>query len=184
MTAEKLKTPHDNDQHVNLTARHRQGRGRRRTSLQNIMARFDSAIPTLLRGFQSSTAVVDNGGSARASPRPCGGLFVIVQKCKCLTSENPTEYITESLFTSVLDQKGYITMRNGVLLARGRGGFGSIVGWLIRVVIYDICITTISDVLHVPRIVALFIFLGILAVIAFAGYLLKSKYASNVEDDD
>jgi len=68
-----------------------------------------------------------------------------------------------------------------LLLARG-GGLGPIISWFIRIVIYDICITGISDVLHVPRIVALFIFLGILSVIAFGGYVLKSKYASNVED--
>lgn len=72
-------------------------------------------------------------------------------------------------------------MLNPLFAARG-GGFSSLVSWLIRVVIYDICITTISDVLHVPRIVALFIFLGILAVISFAGYMLKSKYADRVED--
>ncbi len=73
-------------------------------------------------------------------------------------------------------------MRHGLLLARRGGGVGAIVGWFIRVVIYDICITGISDILHVPRMVALFIFLGILAVIAFGGYLLKQKYASDVED--
>ena len=69
------------------------------------------------------------------------------------------------------------------LLLAGRGGFGAIIGWFIRVVIYDICITGISDILHVPRMVALFIFLGILGVIAFVGYLMKQKYASSVEDD-
>ena len=69
------------------------------------------------------------------------------------------------------------------LLLAGRGGFGAIIGWFIRIVIYDICITGISDILHVPRMVALFIFLGILGVIAFVGYLMKQKYASSVEDD-
>jgi hypothetical protein len=69
-----------------------------------------------------------------------------------------------------------------LLAARG-GGFGAIIGWFIRVVIYDICITGISDILGVPRMVALFIFLGILAVIAFAGYVLKQKYAPGVESD-
>ena len=73
-------------------------------------------------------------------------------------------------------------MFDGLLAARGNA-FSSLISWLIRVVIYDICITTISDVLHVPRIVALFIFLGILAVIAFGGYVLKSKYAGHVDDD-
>jgi hypothetical protein len=73
-------------------------------------------------------------------------------------------------------------MGRGLLLARGRNPLSSIVGWFIRVVIYDICITGISDVLHVPRMVALFIFLGILAVIAFGGYLVQQKYAGDVED--
>ncbi|MEQ1905917.1 MAG: hypothetical protein ABL888_17135 [Pirellulaceae bacterium] len=67
------------------------------------------------------------------------------------------------------------------LLAR-RGGFiGEMVGWFIRVVIYDICITTISEVLGVPRMVALFIFLGILLAISVGGYVLKQKMSANVE---
>jgi hypothetical protein len=70
------------------------------------------------------------------------------------------------------------------LLGRRGGGFGSIIGWFIRVVIYDICITGISDILGVPRMVALFIFLGILGVIAFVGYLLRNKYATNSGSDD
>ncbi|MCY2977988.1 MAG: hypothetical protein NTU79_04900 [Planctomycetota bacterium] len=65
--------------------------------------------------------------------------------------------------------------------ARG-GGIGSIVGWFIRVVIYDICITSISEILGVPRLVALFIFLGILAAIAVGGYFLKQRMAPGVED--
>ena len=71
--------------------------------------------------------------------------------------------------------------RGTSLLARR--GFGGIVSWFIRVVIYDICVTSISDALGVPRIVALFIFLGILAVIAFIGYLMKQKMSPGVEDD-
>ncbi len=67
------------------------------------------------------------------------------------------------------------------LAARG-GGLGGIIGWFIRIVIYDICITGISEVLGVPRLVALFIFLGILAVIAFGGYILKQRMAPGVED--
>jgi hypothetical protein len=68
------------------------------------------------------------------------------------------------------------------LLAAKGGGFGQIIGWFIRVVIYDICITGISDVLHVPRMVALLIFLGILGVIAFFGYMVKQRSAGDVED--
>ncbi len=57
------------------------------------------------------------------------------------------------------------------------------VGWFIRIVIYDICITGISDVLGVSRMVALFIFLGILGVISLGGYLLRNKYAMGTDDD-
>lgn len=74
-------------------------------------------------------------------------------------------------------------MRNWPLLARRGGGFfGEIIGWFIRVVIYDICITTISEVFGVPRIVALLIFLGILAAIAFGGYILRQRMSPGVED--
>jgi hypothetical protein len=72
-------------------------------------------------------------------------------------------------------------MRNFTLLG-ARGGIGSIVGWFIRIVIYDICITGIAEVFGVSRLVALFIFLGILAVIAFGGYMLKQRVAPGVED--
>jgi hypothetical protein len=73
-------------------------------------------------------------------------------------------------------------MRSGLILGARGGGLGSIIGWFIRVVIYDICITGISDILGVPRMVALFIFLGILGVIAFVGYMLKQRMAPGVED--
>ena len=56
------------------------------------------------------------------------------------------------------------------------------VGWFIRIVIYDICITTISQVLGVSRFVALFIFLGILMAISFGGYVLKQRISPGVED--
>jgi hypothetical protein len=70
------------------------------------------------------------------------------------------------------------------LLGRRGGGFGAIIGWFIRVVIYDICITGISDILGVSRMVALIIFLGILGVLAFGSYLLRNKYATNSGNDD
>lgn len=73
-------------------------------------------------------------------------------------------------------------MQLGLFAARGRG-FGEIISWFIRVVIYDICITSISDILGVSRFVAMFIFLGILIAISFAGYYLKQKSASNIEED-
>ena len=74
--------------------------------------------------------------------------------------------------------------RNSMALLARRGGLGSIVSWFIRIVIYDICITGISEVLGVSRMVALFIFLGILGVIAFGGYLMQNKYASSTRTDD
>jgi hypothetical protein len=74
-------------------------------------------------------------------------------------------------------------MSNSAIFAR-RGGLGSLVGWFIRIVIYDICITSISEIFGVPRLVALFIFLGILAAISFGGYLMKQKMSPGVEDDD
>lgn len=73
-------------------------------------------------------------------------------------------------------------MRVTNLLAARGGALGGIISWFIRIVIYDICITGISDLLGVPRIVALFIFLGILGVIAFGGYMLKQRMAPGVED--
>jgi hypothetical protein len=65
--------------------------------------------------------------------------------------------------------------------ARG-GGLGGIVRWFIMVVIYDIIVTTIAEVLGVPRIVALLIFLGVLLAIAFAGYVMKQKMSPAAED--
>jgi hypothetical protein len=72
-------------------------------------------------------------------------------------------------------------MAYSAILAR-RGGSG-IIGWLIRVVIYDICITSIAEIFGVSRMIALFIFLGILAAISFVGYLMKQKMSPGVEDD-
>ncbi|HWA99145.1 MAG TPA: hypothetical protein VG713_11660 [Pirellulales bacterium] len=73
-------------------------------------------------------------------------------------------------------------MRNMLFAAGGRG-LGQLVSWLIRVVIYDICITTISDVFGVPRLVALFIFLGLLAAVSFGAYVFKQKYSSGLESE-
>ena len=49
------------------------------------------------------------------------------------------------------------------------GGFGGIVRWFIQIVIYDICITGIQDILGVSRMVALFIFPGLLMAIDLVG---------------
>ena len=67
-------------------------------------------------------------------------------------------------------------------LANRGGGMGSIVSWLIRVVIYDICVTSISEILGVSRLVALFIFLGLLALVSFVGYGVKQKMSPGVDD--
>lgn len=67
-------------------------------------------------------------------------------------------------------------------VAYGRGGLGSLVSWLIRVVIYDICVTSISEILGVSRLVALFIFLGILGLVSFVGYVLKQRMSPGVDE--
>lgn len=69
----------------------------------------------------------------------------------------------------------------GPQAARG-GGLGGIIGWFIRIVIYDIIVTTISEVLGVPRLVALFIFLGILLGIGLVGYIMKQRMSPGAED--
>jgi uncharacterized membrane protein len=61
-----------------------------------------------------------------------------------------------------------------LLAARG-GGIGMMVRWFIQIVIYDICVTTISEVFGVSRLVSLFIFLGILLAIGFASYALRNR---------
>lgn len=63
-----------------------------------------------------------------------------------------------------------------------RGGLGGIVSWFIRIVIYDIIVTSIAEIFGIPRLYALFIFLGGLVAIGVVGYLLKQKYSPGVED--
>ena len=70
----------------------------------------------------------------------------------------------------------------GLLAARG-GGVGAIVRWFIQVVIYDICVTTISEVLGVSRLVALFIFLGILLAIGAGSYFVRNRMSSQADAD-
>ena len=69
-----------------------------------------------------------------------------------------------------------------VIHNRKGGFFGEMIGWFIRVVIYDICVTTIQEVFGVSRFVAIFIFLGILLVIGFAGYVIKQKSSRGVDE--
>ena len=63
-----------------------------------------------------------------------------------------------------------------------RGFFGEMIGWFIRVVIYDICVTTIQEVFGVSRFSAIFIFLGILLVVSFVGYVMKQKMSRGVDE--
>ncbi len=58
---------------------------------------------------------------------------------------------------------------------RGGGFIGDMIRWFIMVAIYDICIGTIASVLGVSRLVACFIFLGILLAITFVGYIIRQK---------
>ncbi len=60
---------------------------------------------------------------------------------------------------------------------------GSIVRWFIQVVIYDICVTGIQDMLGVSRMVALFIFLGILLLVSLGGYMLRKKMSGQADSD-
>ncbi len=68
------------------------------------------------------------------------------------------------------------------ILARS-GGMGGIVRWFIQIVIYDICITGIQDILGVSRMVALFIFLGIMILISIGGYMLRKKMSGQADSD-
>lgn len=63
-----------------------------------------------------------------------------------------------------------------------RGFIGEMVGWFIRIVIYDICITTIQEVTGVSRFAALFIFLGLLSAGAFIAYLIRRRMSPGVDD--
>jgi uncharacterized membrane protein len=64
-----------------------------------------------------------------------------------------------------------------------RSGVGGIVRWFIQIVIYDICITGIQDILGVSRMVALFIFLGIMILISIGGYMLRKKMSGQADSD-
>jgi hypothetical protein len=65
--------------------------------------------------------------------------------------------------------------------ARGGGFIGQMIRWFIMVAIYDICIGTIASVLGVSRLVACFIFIGILLLISLAGFLIRKKMARPVD---
>jgi len=64
-----------------------------------------------------------------------------------------------------------------------RGGFiGEMIRWFIMVAIYDICIGGIASALGVSRMVACFIFLGILLAISGIGYVVRQKMAPGADD--
>ncbi len=64
-----------------------------------------------------------------------------------------------------------------------KGGIGGIVQWFIQVVIYDICVTFIQQTFGVSRMVALFIFLGLMLAIAAGGYILRKRMSNNADGD-
>ena len=68
------------------------------------------------------------------------------------------------------------------LLPAGRG-LGGIISWFIRIVIYDICVTTIQEALGVSRMAALFIFLGILLAIGAIGWMFRRKMSRAADAD-
>ena len=65
--------------------------------------------------------------------------------------------------------------------ARGGGFISQMIRWFIMVAIYDICIGTLAEVLGVSRLVACFIFLGILLAISGIGYVMRQKMSTPVD---
>ena len=65
---------------------------------------------------------------------------------------------------------------------RGGGMIGGIIRWFIMVAIYDICIGALADLLGVSRMVACFIFIGILLAISAVGYVLKQRVSPGIDD--
>lgn len=61
-------------------------------------------------------------------------------------------------------------------------GLGDIVGWFIRVIIYDIIVTSITEIFGVSRMVALFMFLGVLLAISAVGYVIKQRNSPGADD--
>jgi len=76
----------------------------------------------------------------------------------------------------------FLTTFTGGRIARGGGFFSGIISWFIRIVIYDICITTIQNVLGVSRFTALMIFLGILLALSGAAYVIRQRASRGVDD--
>lgn len=58
---------------------------------------------------------------------------------------------------------------------RGGGFIGQMIRWFIMVAIYDLCIGGIANLLGVSRMVACFIFLGILLSGSLVGYIVRQR---------
>ncbi len=65
---------------------------------------------------------------------------------------------------------------------RGGGFIGGIIRWFIMVAIYDICIGALASALGVSRMIACFIFIGILLAISAVGYVLKQRVSPGIDD--
>ncbi|HAZ60712.1 MAG TPA: hypothetical protein DCY89_03965 [Gammaproteobacteria bacterium] len=64
-----------------------------------------------------------------------------------------------------------------------RGGFvGEMIRWFIMVAIYDLVITGLAEVLGVSRLVAIFIFLGLLFLLGFIGYVMRQNASARADE--
>ncbi len=65
---------------------------------------------------------------------------------------------------------------------RGGGFIGEMIRFFIQIIIYQICLQFIMEIFGVSQFVAMFIFLAILLVITFAGYMLRQRWATGADD--
>jgi hypothetical protein len=76
-------------------------------------------------------------------------------------------------------------MLNQAIVGRRRGGFGGIIGqmvrWFIMVAIYDICIGVIASTLGISRFAAIFVFLGIMLAGSAVAYIMKQRMSPSVD---
>jgi Flp pilus assembly protein TadB len=64
-----------------------------------------------------------------------------------------------------------------------RGGFvGEMIRWFIMVAIYDLVITGLAEMLGVSRLVAIFIFLGLLFLFGFIAYVMRQNASARVDE--
>ncbi len=72
----------------------------------------------------------------------------------------------------------------GMLFAQRRGGgfIGDMIRFFIQIIIYQICLEFIMQIFGVSRFVAMFIFLAILLVIIFGGYMMRQRWATGADD--